>query len=192
MSMAVTGLITLEEAKAYLRIDGNEEDDLIARLIASSERLCLDIHPQGRTRRNSGLQNGCSFFGGLSIRAQGGCGLPQSAPYPAFSFVWGTKGSILMKIGKMDKRITLMEPFPTEDGYGGFSTEYKEVGSIWAQVLQTNYAEQEAQGTPMNREQLRLKIRPRKDLKRGWRMRLSGELYEIETVDNTYPGQHHR
>ena len=45
-----------------------------------------------------------------------------------------------MKIGKMDKRITLMEPFPTEDGYGGFSTEYKEVGSIWAQVLQTNYA----------------------------------------------------
>ena len=41
--MAVTGLITLEEAKAYLRIDGNEEDDLIARLIASSERLCLDI-----------------------------------------------------------------------------------------------------------------------------------------------------
>ena len=72
------------------------------------------------------------------------------------------------------------------DGYGGFSTEYKEVGSIWAQVLQTNYAEQEAQGTPMNREQLRLKIRPRKDLKRGWRMLLSGELYEIETVDNTY------
>lgn len=91
-----------------------------------------------------------------------------------------------MKIGKMDKRITLMEPFSTEDGYGGFSTEYKEVGSIWAQVLQTNYAEQEAQGTPMNREQLRLKIRPRKDLKRGWRMLLSGELYEIETVDNTY------
>lgn len=40
--MAVTGLITLEEAKAYLRVDGNEEDDLIARLIASAERLCLD------------------------------------------------------------------------------------------------------------------------------------------------------
>ena len=91
-----------------------------------------------------------------------------------------------MKIGKMDKRITLMEPFPTEDGYGGFSTEYKEVGSIWAQVIQTNYAEQEAQGTPMNREQLRLKIRSRKDIRRGWRLRLFGEIYEIETVDNTY------
>ena len=41
--MAVMGLITLEEAKAYLRIDGNEEDDLIARLIASADRLCKDI-----------------------------------------------------------------------------------------------------------------------------------------------------
>ena len=40
--MAMTGLVTLEEAKAYLRVDGNEEDDLIARLIASAERLCLD------------------------------------------------------------------------------------------------------------------------------------------------------
>lgn len=41
--MAVMGLITLEEAKAYLRVDGNEEDDLIARLIASADRLCKDI-----------------------------------------------------------------------------------------------------------------------------------------------------
>ena len=91
-----------------------------------------------------------------------------------------------MKIGKMDKRITLLRPIPFEDGYGGFHTDYEEEGKIWAQVIQTNYAEQEAQGTPMNREQLRIKIRPRKDLKRGWRLMLSGELYEIETVDNTY------
>ena len=42
MGLAMTGLVTLEEAKAYLRVDGNEEDDIIARLIASAERLCLD------------------------------------------------------------------------------------------------------------------------------------------------------
>ena len=35
-------MVTLEEAKAYLRVDGSEEDELITRLIASSERLCLD------------------------------------------------------------------------------------------------------------------------------------------------------
>lgn len=65
-----------------------------------------------------------------------------------------------MKIGKMDKRITLLRPIPSEDGYGGFHTDYEEEGKIWAQVIQTNYAEQEAQGTPMNREQLRLKSGP--------------------------------
>ena len=91
-----------------------------------------------------------------------------------------------MKIRKMAKSITLLRPIPSEDGYGGFHTDYEEEGKIWAQVIQTNYAEQEAQGTPMNREQLRLKIRPRKDIRRGWRFKLSGEIYEIETVDNTY------
>ena len=35
-------MVTLEEAKAYLRVDGSEEDELITRLIASSERLCPD------------------------------------------------------------------------------------------------------------------------------------------------------
>ena len=65
-----------------------------------------------------------------------------------------------MKIGKMDKRIRLLRPIPTEDGYGGFHTDYEETGQIWAQVIQTNYAEQEAQGTPMNREQLRLRFGP--------------------------------
>ena len=36
------GLVTLEAAKAYPRVDRSEEDELITRLIASAERLCLD------------------------------------------------------------------------------------------------------------------------------------------------------
>lgn len=36
-------MVTVEEAKAYLRIDGNEEDELLTRLIASADRLCKDI-----------------------------------------------------------------------------------------------------------------------------------------------------
>ena len=183
--MAVTGLITLEEAKAYLRIDGNEEDDLIARLIASSERLCLDILRKEEPEETAAFKMAVLFSVAYLYEHR------EDADYhnlllTALSFVWGKEGSLLMKIGKMDKRITLFRPIPTEDGYGGFQTDYEEMGQIWAQVIQTNYAEQEAQGTPMNREQLRLKIRPRKDIRRGWRLRLFGEIYEIETVDNTY------
>ena len=36
-------MVTVEEAKAYLRIDGNEEDELITCLIASADQLCKDI-----------------------------------------------------------------------------------------------------------------------------------------------------
>ena len=37
------GFVTLEEGKAYLRVDSGYEDSLIAALITSSEILCCDI-----------------------------------------------------------------------------------------------------------------------------------------------------
>ena len=36
-------LVTLEEVKAYLRVDADYEDDLIATLIQSAENLCKDV-----------------------------------------------------------------------------------------------------------------------------------------------------
>ena len=36
-------MLSLEEAKAYLRVDSGFEDDLIGTLLASSESLCMDV-----------------------------------------------------------------------------------------------------------------------------------------------------
>lgn len=36
-------LITLEEAKMYLRVDFSDEDELITSIINSAEQLCMDI-----------------------------------------------------------------------------------------------------------------------------------------------------
>ena len=36
-------MVTLEEAKSYLRMDSSFEDSLIASLLASSESLCMDV-----------------------------------------------------------------------------------------------------------------------------------------------------
>ena len=36
-------LVTLEEAKAYLRVDTADEDSLIQSLLASSEKLAMDV-----------------------------------------------------------------------------------------------------------------------------------------------------
>ena len=36
-------LVTVDEAKLYLRLDGTEEDALIQTLLETAERLCQDI-----------------------------------------------------------------------------------------------------------------------------------------------------
>lgn len=36
-------IITLDEAKLYLRIDSDDEDDLITKMIDSAEHLCMDV-----------------------------------------------------------------------------------------------------------------------------------------------------
>lgn len=36
-------LVTLEEMKQYLRVDFNDDDDLLAHFIASGQKLCMDI-----------------------------------------------------------------------------------------------------------------------------------------------------
>jgi len=91
-----------------------------------------------------------------------------------------------MKIAKMDKRIGLLRPVTREDGYGGLETVYEDAGKAWAKMERTDYAEQQAEGTPMNREQVRIRIRPRKDICRGWRVVLEGDVFEVETADNTF------
>lgn len=60
-------MVTLEEAKAYLRVDGSEEDELITRLIASSERLCLDTLRKEEPEETAAFKMAVLFFGGLSL-----------------------------------------------------------------------------------------------------------------------------
>ena len=91
-----------------------------------------------------------------------------------------------MRIARLDKRLELLQPVVTEDGFGGVVTEYRSQGKVWAELKSTNYAEQQAMGTPMNREQLRFRLRPRHDIQRGWLVVYGGESYVVDAADQTY------
>lgn len=91
-----------------------------------------------------------------------------------------------MRIARLDKRLELLQPVVTEDGFGGVVTEYRSQGKVWAELKSTNYAEQQAMGTPMNREQLRFRLRPRHDIQRGWLVVYGGERYVVDAADQTY------
>lgn len=91
-----------------------------------------------------------------------------------------------MNIGRMRHRITLFRPVVIDDEYGGQRTDMEDAGQVWAELFQTNYREQQAQGAPMAREQLRFRIRQRTDIDRGWIVEYSGQQYIVEVADNTY------
>lgn len=91
-----------------------------------------------------------------------------------------------MRIARLDKRLELLQPVVTEDGFGGVVTEYRSQGKVWVELKSTNYAEQQAMGTPMNREQLRFRLRPRHDIQRGWLVVYGGERYVVDAADQTY------
>lgn len=91
-----------------------------------------------------------------------------------------------MRIARLDKRLELLQSVVTEDGFGGVVTEYRSQGKVWAEMKSTNYAEQQAMGTPMNREQLRFRLRPRHDIQRGWLVVYGGERYVVDAADQTY------
>lgn len=57
-------MVTLEEMKNYLRVDDDEDDGLITTLLASAERMCMDIL---RTDEESGLQEAENGKAAVSI-----------------------------------------------------------------------------------------------------------------------------
>ena len=46
-------VVTLEEAKCYLRQDSSDEDALIEKLIVTAEKICLDVVRAGEAPDNT-------------------------------------------------------------------------------------------------------------------------------------------
>ncbi len=75
-----------------------------------------------------------------------------------------------MIIGRMNWRITLLQPVKTPDGMGGYKTSYQPAGKVWAEFRNPNVKEMTAVGTVVSDLVRLISIRRRTDIQRGWRV----------------------
>ena len=94
-----------------------------------------------------------------------------------------------MDIGKLNKRITVLQPVSAEDGRGGRGIVWNEFMQVWAEFKRPRFVSANIQGTPAGLITQGMLIRPLSAIKKGWRIRYNGQTYEVLHVDNSVPGE---
>jgi SPP1 family predicted phage head-tail adaptor len=84
-----------------------------------------------------------------------------------------------MIIGRMNWRITLLQPVKTPDGMGGSKTTYQSAGKVWAEFRNPNIKEMTAVGTVVSDLIRLISVRRRTDIQRGWRVQNDSRTYDV-------------
>lgn len=89
-----------------------------------------------------------------------------------------------MNITKMNRRVELLQYVAGEDHGFGAVGEWKTVATVWAQVHTPKIAVGVEAGSASAVVLTQgITIRPRKDIAKGWRIKLNGDLYDVLHVD---------
>ena len=94
-----------------------------------------------------------------------------------------------MRIGKMNRRITLLKPVREEDEYGGAKTIYISACTLWAEFLRPNFREQTLEGAGaavILTQGIRLRS---VEVEKEWRVECGERLYNVLHVDASVPGE---
>ena len=91
-----------------------------------------------------------------------------------------------MKIARLDQRIELLMPQLSEDGYGGYATEYVKDKSVWAEVKESKFTGKQAFDTHSSQSSMTLRIRAYSSVRKGWHLRWQNREYEITSVERIY------
>ncbi len=85
--------------------------------------------------------------------------------------------------GRMNWRVTLLQPVKIPDGMGGSRSDFQPVGKVWAELRNVNTKEVPAVGAAASDLVRQISIRRRADVRRGWRAQIGGRFYDVL---NTY------
>ncbi|MCK3656236.1 head-tail adaptor protein [Pasteurellaceae bacterium Macca] len=89
-----------------------------------------------------------------------------------------------MHIGKLRHRITLQQPFETQNDYGAFVTTWQDVSTVWAEIKPISGREYFSAQQVQSEVSTQIWIRYRKGIVPTMRIEHNGKHYEIISVLN--------
>lgn len=89
-----------------------------------------------------------------------------------------------MRIGDLNKRITLQYQTKVPDGMGGFTVSYVDATTVFAAIWPTSASETIAANATSMVVTHRIRIRYRSVLKADWRIKFGNKYYAIISIIN--------
>ena len=125
-------MITLKEAKNYLRVDYDEDDRLIQNLLLTAKNLVMDV---GRMDEDAFARNEDTVRTAM-LFALGYLYENRSNPNAEsqVNSVCTERGRDVMEIGNLNQRITILEHRTVIDEISNHITKWEETFSLWANV----------------------------------------------------------
>lgn len=95
-----------------------------------------------------------------------------------------TKKNIFNLSSRLDKRIVIEENNTVSDGSGGFTSNWTEFASVWAEIEPIKYEENFTSGQVQNKATHSITIRYINSLKPSMRINYSNRIFNIVSVFN--------
>lgn len=87
-----------------------------------------------------------------------------------------------MKVGKLNKRVTIVSVGQTRDRIGGHSESFTTIATVWADVISATGRQIVEAGQAFNYEQLQFFIRHRSDVTTAHQIIYAGAYYNIKHI----------
>lgn len=184
-------IVTLEEMKQYLRVDFEDDDQLIADFIVSAESLCKDVLRTDDDTVLAGAGNGKAavmYTVAYLYEHREEARPPRFDSHPPLPAVWFKEGGILMNIELLNVRIFISKNEVVIDAIGNHKNVWKEYYTCYATVSAEAGKEETSAGLVVDNSKVDFTIRwCRKAAEIAadkFRVEFNGELYNILAVNH--------
>ena len=155
-------MITLKEAKNYLRVDYEEDDSLIQNLLSTAKNLVMDVGRMDEddfTKNEDTVRTAMLFALGYLYENRSNPDYQKADLKSSFNFVCTARGCDLMEIGNLNQRITILEHRTVIDEIGNHITKWEETFSLWSKVAVKTASETTDAGVTKEIQKLEFLVR---------------------------------